>query len=247
MSSNTIEGIDNYSKLIALLTEEKNKLDEKGTKLYCLRYLFRRIPLYMVFGLVYFIMLYIVLLIEAIDIKDLYLWFKGFFISPNGINQTCYNVILITIFALILTLPNITLCKQMMCKNSKIEYFYYFIKIVFSITMIMITLFLIYIIMESLLSLQIGLIVFSILTVMPLIIDRSLGFTRQCERYKFYAGKIKRLIVLNLSREELGVVFSENNIIESIQIFDELCQNKYTDTIDDSYYLLSQLERMKQS
>lgn len=87
-----------------------------------------------------------------------------------------------------------------------------------------------------------GFIVFLVLTLLPLIIDRTLGGTRQNERLKLYIRRLERLDELNVFRGEMNIKFEESHFLEYMKIVDEADNSKNQDTVSDTSYFMTLIE-----
>ncbi|MBW5893637.1 hypothetical protein IM880_15580 [Pectobacterium polaris] len=87
-----------------------------------------------------------------------------------------------------------------------------------------------------------GFIVFLVLTLLPLIIDRTLGVTRQNERHKLYVRRLERLNELNILREKMNIKFEESHFIEYMKLVDEADHGKSQDTVSDTSYFMTLIE-----
>nr|WP_304502999.1 antiviral RADAR system accessory protein RdrD [Buttiauxella sp. W03-F01] len=87
-----------------------------------------------------------------------------------------------------------------------------------------------------------GFIVFLILTLLPLIIDRILGVTRQNERIKLYIRRLERLDELNVLRGKMNIKFEESHFIEYMKLVDEVDYSKNQDTVSDTSYFMTLIE-----
>ncbi len=87
-----------------------------------------------------------------------------------------------------------------------------------------------------------GFIVFLLLTLSPLIIDRTLGVTRQNERYKLYIRRLERLDELNILRQKINIKFEEYHFIEYMKLVDEADHSKNQDTVSDTSYFMTLIE-----
>lgn len=91
----------------------------------------------------------------------------------------------------------------------------------------------------------IGFIVFSIITVLGILTERMLGFTRRSERYQLFSDRAKALIFLFTRRRDFNIKFQESYLTEIFQFQEELQLSKYNDTVADSHYLLTLVEKLK--
>lgn len=87
-----------------------------------------------------------------------------------------------------------------------------------------------------------GFVVFLVLTLLPLIIDRTLGVTRQNERFKIYIRRLERLDELNTLRGKMNIKFEESHFIEYMKLADEADHSKNQDTVSDTSYFMTLIE-----
>lgn len=87
-----------------------------------------------------------------------------------------------------------------------------------------------------------GFITFLVLTILPLFIDRTLGLTRQNERFKLYIRRLERLDELNTLREKMNIKFEESHFIEYMKLVDEADYSKNQDTVSDTSYFMTLIE-----
>lgn len=87
-----------------------------------------------------------------------------------------------------------------------------------------------------------GFIVFLVLTLLPLIIDRTLGVTRQNERLKLYIRRLERFDELNILRKKMDIKFEESHFIEYMKLVDEADHSKNQDTVSDTSYFMTLIE-----
>ncbi|CAM4514068.1 hypothetical protein KLAE6086_24370 [Klebsiella aerogenes] len=83
---------------------------------------------------------------------------------------------------------------------------------------------------------------FLVLTLLPLLIDRTLGVTRQNERLKIYVRRLERLDELNILREKMNIRFEESHFSEYIKLVDEADHSKNLDTVSDTSYFMTLIE-----
>lgn len=87
-----------------------------------------------------------------------------------------------------------------------------------------------------------GFFTFLTLTFCPLLIDRTLGITRQNERFKLYIRRLERLDELNVFREKINIKFEELHFIEYMKLIDEADHSKNQDTFSDTSYFMTLIE-----
>lgn len=87
-----------------------------------------------------------------------------------------------------------------------------------------------------------GVLTFLVLTLFPLLIDRTLGLTRQNERLKLYTRRLERLDELNTFRGKMNIKFEECHLIEYMKLVDEADRSKNQDTVSDTSYFMALVE-----
>ena len=87
-----------------------------------------------------------------------------------------------------------------------------------------------------------GFLTFLVLTICPLLIDRTLGLTRQNERFKLYIRRLQRFDELNIFREQLNIEFNESDFLDYMKLVDEADHSKNQDTVSDTSYFMTLIE-----
>ncbi|MCU7964523.1 MULTISPECIES: antiviral RADAR system accessory protein RdrD [unclassified Shewanella] len=236
MSQNNIKPITNYTELLAVLNATKVELKDKVKETNWLRYTFRRIPLYSATGLIFFAVCLAMAMVDQIGFKVIDQFLK----QPISLDFNWPEWILGISFLLLLIFLFVSSTKQ-----SDVEALSLLSK--FATNSLLLDMLLVggLVVITSPYPLQLGLALFSVVTLSAMLIERSLGFTRRNERYQLFASRAEGLCILFASREKLGVPFVESHLLELGQFYEALRLNKHNDTISDSHYLLAQVERLK--
>lgn len=229
--------IRNYDDLIQLLSNEKQRLNDKYEHTYWRRYFFRRAPLFFGAGMTFFIACLLMVMMKQIDLKSIDSFLNDL-ITP-AIREHHY-----TIFAIYLLFVLIFIIRIINCCEVKLGKFYGR-KIATKALLFSLLVVIFITIISNKHPLFFGLAAFSTLTLFSLLIDRVLGYTRRNERYQLFAGRAEGLCVLFASREQLGIKFQESHLLELAKFYEELRQSKYNDTVADSHYLLTLVEQLK--
>lgn len=87
-----------------------------------------------------------------------------------------------------------------------------------------------------------GFLTFLVLTLCPLLIDRTLGLTRKNERFKLYIRRLERFNELNIFREKRNIKLEEHHFMEYIKLVDEADHSKNQDTVSDTSYIMTLIE-----
>lgn len=249
MNSDVLPGYCTYDELQVELDEELVRLNRREQQTYWPRYMLRRIPLYGIPFLVLFLYFFFLgmsknvgeakvkIILAAIDLS----WIV------NSFSMLC--LILISVVSLLSMLiqwwifstrginENLT-NDEKQTSDTWNKFVAHFFIIVF--------LFSNFLIVQKLwFSIYYGCIVFLILTFLPLIADRTLGFTRRNERIKLMIRRVKRLREINYSRKKLDLPFEEKHVLEYMKILDDADHSKNQDTVSDTSFLINQLVNLK--
>jgi hypothetical protein len=234
MTINNQTPIASFSALVSKLKEQKAQLESKQKKSYWKRYIIRRLPLVSISFLIFFASFFSMGLVKEIGFQAVNSSLATLAVVPD-IN-----------FLWILTTPIIIqfiLIPERLDKINKKTLALN--KIGFIICIFSFFSFLAMLIMKMEFAVQLGFPIFTLFTILPLLFDRTLGWTRQNNRFGLFSCKLQGLIELNATREKLSIEFSEHNVLEYLKVIDDFNNSKYNDTISDSFYLLHQAEKLK--
>lgn len=221
------------------LREELKNLRKKEYLSYCSRFLIRRISLYAFPFLMFFTFFFCLSLTKKIGVEKVN--------NMLGILSISYSGCLLIGFVISVVM----LLLQWWCFNSKYSpqdtngvvgsrklIYKLLAHFVFIISCVLLFVF-IYCANNNVFY---GFIVFLVLTLLPLLIDRTLGVTRQNERLKLYIRRLERLDELNTLREKMNIKFEESHFIEYIKLVDEADHSKNQDTVSDTSYFMTLIQ-----
>lgn len=254
--------ITNFDELTQMYSFHAIALKNKERESYWLRYLFRRIPLFSGFGLIFFGVCLALEMNNTFSGK-----IEDFFHSLILFDKGCRDHILIGSVVLLLLrsfLPqtwfvekhgkevgaeinNETNAENKNLHKSRTEYWEK------PITLLLV--------LSALISgfswiishphaLSLGLSIFFVVTLGSLLADRMLGFTRRNERYQLFYSRAKGLIIESRSWgkicDESGdmINFNEKHLLECAAFFEELRLDKHNAAVRDSFYLLRLKEKL---
>lgn len=239
--------IRSYDDLIGVLAEDAEALQKKADQKYQWRYVFRRIPLFFGFGLIFFAVCFAIALQEGIGVTAMNAFLHGS--SPwvwknAGGDLYIPSIMIIMLVAVILAL---LLC-SCACKDNKLatradvklcqQWNALAALGVASVAVFCGVL-------ACPFPLYLGLAIFASVTLIAMWTDRTLGFTRASERYALFAKRAARLKALLEFRKSKSTVLQEKDLQEVVALFDELALSKYHDTVGDTFFVLKYLERLK--
>ncbi|MBW3779400.1 hypothetical protein GL272_21245 [Aeromonas veronii] len=231
---NTSNGYKNYNDLNSDLLEIEVELNKKQQSSYWLRYIIRRS------SLLAFIMLsaFLIPLALSISTKQPLNKFNevihGTFLFQTGFRNELLWIALS--FLALFTLTTSTI--EWEPKKT-------IMKPIILIALSLIAFPLCFIVMEKQHAIQLGVIVFSTLSISMYLVDKTLGFTKKNERYQVYASKIRNQTILNNSRGKLNIAFNESHILEALELIDNYHKSKYDDTVSDSFFVLNKISNVK--
>jgi len=223
------------------LKEELKSLRKKEYLSYWPRFLIRRVSLYAIPFLVFFVFFFCLSLTKKVG-AEIINTILGTLKLPFWLDLTLGGLLLIAFLLLIFQWRMFTKGYNSQTTNSvnnisRTEYKIYS-HVIISIGYILLFFF----IYGTNYKLYFGFLTFLVLTLLPLIIDRTLGITRQNERYKLYIRRLERLDELNALREKMNIKFEESHFIEYMKLADEADHSKNQDTISDTSYFMTLIE-----
>ncbi|EON88424.1 antiviral RADAR system accessory protein RdrD [Plesiomonas shigelloides] len=245
----------NYTPLINQLLLEQEQLNAKSNKSYWLRYISRRIPLFFSAGLIFYAACLAMTMVKEINLQSINSFLKSLSIYLNSrmtslvtfTNSHLDNLIPLDINRYHILLTSILLLFSIyviVCFMARIAQ-QLIIKALTNTLLFSLSASVFFIVINSDSPLMLGLVVFSTSTITSMLFDRVLGITRRNERYKLFANRAKCLCDLLLNKKIIGIPFDESNLLEIAQFHEELRLSKYKDTVSDSNYLLSIMEKLK--
>lgn len=230
---NKIEEITSFDDIIAKMTEQSSKLKEKSQETEWQRHILRRIPVYAGAVMIFFLMCVLTKVTKIFELKDLGIWIgtlNQFMLSGLGTS------LLILFFMIMISFYIYEARRVKKWKKATISF-----ALQFSVVMV----FLWTINIENkTAAIFFGLVFFGTLTLAAMLADRTLGYTRRNERYDFFSKQAEALATKYASLKTIpDSSFSEQHLNECLAFFEQLHLSKYNDTVTDSFYLLSQIEK----
>ncbi|WP_152999235.1 antiviral RADAR system accessory protein RdrD [Pantoea dispersa] len=221
------------------LKEELKKLRKKEYFSYWPRFLIRRISLYAIPFLIVFTFFFCLSLTNKVGLEKVNNMLVTLSISFSG----CLLLgIIVSVFVLLLQWRCFN-CKYSpqdaneVVESRKLNY-----KSLAHVIFVIFYLFLFVFVYCTNNKVFYGFIVFLVLTLLPLIIDRTLGVTRQNERLKLYIRRLERFDELNILRKKMDIKFEESHFIEYMKLVDEADHSKNQDTVSDTSYFMTLIE-----
>ncbi|GAP75184.1 hypothetical protein W04_1704 [Pseudoalteromonas sp. SW0106-04] len=237
MSNQENSTISSYTELNHRLKSQKSEFDNNQKATYWKRYVIRRIPLFTIPLLVFYAVIFILGFVDDAGTKAAKLIIPNLpysvYLTPDVL---CALILIALVHSLIVGIKYKAFKKKWEVCN----------KLIFNALMFAIVYSSSALIYYQIHAVTIGLATFAPLSIFPLLIDRTLGWTRQNDRFKLFSSKIQGLIELNLARKSLNVAFSEGNVLEYLGVMEQFESQKYNDTVSDSFYILTQVEKLQQ-
>lgn len=236
MSDQDNKPISNYDELQTKIAAKKQEFESKQQASYWQRYVIRRIPLFTIPILVFYSTIFALGFVKGIGSETANSLIPSL---PFSVYIT-HNMLFTLIAFVSVHFVFVGLKYKGMSKISR-----FLNKLVFNSLMITIVYSISALIYYEVHSVALGVVVFAPLCILPLLVDRTLGWTRQNDRFKLFSSKMQGLIELNLARASLDVAFGERNVLEYIGILEQFESQKFNDTVSDSFYVLNQIEQLK--
>jgi len=251
--------IRSYDDLIARLAAEADKLKKKADQQYLWRYVFRRIPLFFGFGLIFFAICFAMTLRREQGVTEMNDFLHGWWCWVlQGVGEELLWRLLVAgvPIAFVLALlfcpcvssrkqpgedasgqgtPTPAVTDDVNPCGQRIGL------LVLAICAVL----LFGLVLAHAEPLYLGLSLFASITLIAMWTDRTLGFTRASERNYLFAGRADRLRELLEFRKSKSIELEEKDLQEVAALFDELALSKYRDTVGDTFFLLKHLERLK--
>lgn len=226
--------------LQAKLKEELKNLREKECKSYWPRFLIRRISLYAIPFLMFFTFFFCLSLTKKVGLEKVSAMIDV--LNLPSWNSLFWGVaIIILVLSIQWLMFNHKFCSQAtnsIIKTSRAGY-KNFAHVILLIGFIILFLS----VYGCEYKLYYGFLTFLALTLCPLLIDRTLGLTRKNERFKLYIRRLERLNELNVLRDKINIKFEEPHFIEYIKLVDEADHSKNQDTVSDTSYFMTLIEK----
>lgn len=239
--------ICSYDDLIDVLAKEAEALQKKADQKYQWRYVFRRIPLFFGFGLIFFAVCLAIALQDSIGVTAMNAFLHGFSpwvwkIAGGDLYVPLFIIVMLVAVVLALLLCSCTCADQQPVRSADIK----LCRQRNALVALGVNSAAVFCgVLACPFPLYPGLALFASVTLIAMWTDRTLGFTRANERYALFAGRADRLRKLLEFRKSKSTVLKEKDLQEVAALFDELALSKYRDTVGDTFFLLKHLERLK--
>lgn len=236
MSNPEQSPISTYEELQSRMKTEKEHFDARQKSSYWQRYVVRRIPLFTIPILVFYASILALGFVDEIAIKAVNSLVPSLPYAAYITSEVlCALLVVALVHSIFVGLKYKNLNQSWEVCN----------KLIFNVLMLAIVYSISALIYYQIHVVALGLVVFAPLCILPLLVDRTLGWTRQNDRFKLFSSKMQGLIDLNLTRASLGVAFSESNVFEYIGILEQFESQKFNETVSDSFYILNKIEQLK--
>lgn len=223
--------------MASYLMGESQRLRMKSEETRLFSYLFRRLPLYFGGILCFFLLGLLLTLYKDIDLKLVNVWLYGLrSVIPHHCEWVGYLIVIALLNLVVRRDSNkVGEIPSRRRKNIEAVLATFSVQLLAVITMIL-----------SLSAEQpviAGAATAGTVTIISLVVNRTLGFTRRYERYQFFSQRAMQLAIQYRSFKRIGTPFAEQHIREMVAFFEALAGSKHTATLGDSFYLLKQLEK----
>lgn len=243
-STTKYQAITTFDSLQTEMNNQLVRLRRKENESYWPRYLVRRISLYAIPALMFFGFFFSLGLSKNIGFDKVNAMLGNIDFLPMTVS-ILLSVITALLAVLLLQwkLFN-SRCIQCLSATEKISNDSNY-KLMAHILIILFCVSVFFLLYKTKFTVYYGLLAFFILTFLPLLVDRTLGITRRNERFTILIRKLERLNKLNISRRSLAVTFQEVHLLEYMKILEDADDSKTKDTVSDTSYIMSQLEKLK--
>ncbi|WP_374518522.1 hypothetical protein [Undibacterium squillarum] len=249
--------IDSFEAAISILQYEKGCLEDSRENTEWLRYVFRRIPLFSSAGLVFYLTCFSMTFVRDIGFTGVNKFLKAPIVIPcNGASIAFLVALILLCFLMVWNLYLMKVkrndgkgklsFKEEVRRNGVKGKSNQMQKYITTCLLLMLLISGVALIRQSEFPLVLGLTTFSVVTFFSMITDRTLGFTRGNERSRLFATRAESLQIMLRSRLALNEKFEKSHLDELYKFFDELRLMKYNDTVADTQYLMTQLEKLKE-
>ncbi|MBF8999670.1 antiviral RADAR system accessory protein RdrD [Vibrio nitrifigilis] len=238
MQPEDIKTLTSFDDIIKLMDEESTYLKKKSQETEWQRYVSRRIPVYAGIVTVLFLISLLMTTIKAVSPEQMDQFLAKlslFTLSPFTLSWYGVLVLVVSISIIIWS----TYSKRTRHKELKI--------VLWSLVLKVITIGLFYCVIifenkaHSFIS---GIVLFGTVTLSVMLADRTFGYTRRYERYDFFSQQAEALAIKFASLKAISKSsFDEQHLNECLAFYEQLRLSKYKDTVSDSFYLLSQIEK----
>lgn len=239
--------VDSFEALIKHLEDKEKELQQKADRQYQWRYVCRRIPLFFGFGLIFFAVCFAIALQESVGVVVMNTFLHGWSpwvwkIAGGDLYLPLFIIVVLIAVILALLLGSCTCAGQQLARRDDVRSCRQR-NALFALGISSVAVFCGVLASPS--PLYPGLALFASITFIAMWTDRTLGFTRASERYAFFAKRAKGLKKILVFRASKTTVFKEKDLQEVLALLDDLALSKYQDTVGDTFFLLTYLERWK--
>ncbi|EHA1079312.1 hypothetical protein I8Y06_000088 [Photobacterium damselae] len=233
MQQNNIKIITSFDDIIALMDEQSSKLKDKSRETEWQRHILRRIPVYAGAVMIFFLICVLTKVMKIFELKDLGIWLG----SLNQFMSFGLGTSLLILFFMIMIGFYIYDARRVeKWKKATISFALQFSVVIVFLWTINIE--------NKTAAIFFGLVFFGTLTLTAILVDRTLGYTRRNERYNFFSKRAEAIATKYTSLKAMpNSSFTEQHLNECLAFFEQIYLSKYNDTVTDSFYLLSQIEK----
>ncbi|BAK12291.1 hypothetical protein PAJ_2211 [Pantoea ananatis AJ13355] len=215
--------IASFPQLIRWFDDEAKRLSDKSKEVRMLSYLFRRLSLYFGSALCFFILCLVMTFTKSVTLVIVNNWLNSL---PEALNWWAGLVLLV------ITGVFISIFRQ----SNRIT------AIILSSLILIALMVLFFVALTAEQPIIVGISLAGSVTIMALIANKTLGFTRRDERYQLFSRRAEFLATLYRSQQAMNSDYTQENLQELKQFNEDLWRTKQNDTLSDSFYLLKKLE-----
>lgn len=215
--------IASFPQLIRWFDDKAKRLSDKSKEVRMLSYLFRRLSLYFGSALCFFILCLMMTFTKSVTLVMVNNWLNS---VPEALSWWVGLVLLVITGALI----------SFFRQSNRIA------AIILSSLILIALMVLFFVALTAEQPIIVGISLGGSVTIMALIANKTLGFTRRDERYQLFSRRAEFLATFYRSQQAMNSVFTQENLQELKQFNEDLWRTKQSDTLSDSFYLLKKLE-----
>ena len=215
--------IASFPQLIRWFDDKAKRLLDKSKEVRMLSYLFRRLSLYFGSALCFFILCLVMTFTKSVTLVMVNNWLNS---VPEALSWWVGLVLLVITGALI----------SFFRQSTRIA------AIILSSLILIALMVLFFVALTAEQPIIVGISLAGSVTIMALIANKTLGFTRRDERYQLFSRRAEFLATFYRSQQAMNSVFTQENLQELKQFNEDLWRTKQSDTLSDSFYLLKKLE-----
>ncbi|AMB76803.1 hypothetical protein [Pantoea ananatis] len=215
--------IASFPQLIRWFDDEAKRLSDKSKEVRMLSYLFRRLSLYFGSALCFFILCLVMTFTKSVTLVIVNNWLNSL---PEALSWWAGLVLLV------ITGVFISIFRQ----SNRIT------AIILSSLILIALMVLFFVALTAEQPIIVGISLAGSVTIMALIANKTLGFTRRDERYQLFSRRAEFLATLYRSQQAMNSDYTQENLQELKQFNEDLWRTKQNDTLSDSFYLLKKLE-----